>query len=126
MKKKEQYKIGYKVVDSDYGSTWITNRATKLYYKSKSWITPKAKGTPIFLFDTFKSASRYAHQDQKILKVKYIPHPVRLNGITCFVPETVKSLEKYWEKYKCSWRNEPYGTVLAKAVYVIEEVSNPN
>lgn len=131
-----KYKIGWKVVTENYTSISVT--PLTVCYRSKSWITSKVEGTPLFLFKTKKDAEIFMRGQLfggwlKLLKVKYEKwegaewkkDPPLIPKIS-FVD--TKEIIGFWQGKKIPgcygfnpYRIIPEGTVLAKAIYILKE-----
>lgn len=122
----KNYKIGYKVVWENYYSSYVFKKDIRVFYKSKTWITPKVEGTPLFVFKTLKDAKKYVSGFKEkliILQVKYIPYEKRGNRtLWNLKPFSPKYIQEYWKQWHIDIRSFPKGTALASAVYRLKEM----
>jgi len=101
-------KIGYKV--THFGRSSVASECDRVQY-GRFWAQPSAGCGPLFVFDNLESARRFTFEDEEIHSCWYMPSTAPINS--------------GWSRYgsKMPLSRAPKGTVLADAVYLIEEVT---
>lgn len=123
--------IAYKIVSEDYRSPYIDKEHPgSTYYKSKSWITPRLKDTPIFLHNDLKMAQKHKRDGERILKVKYEKYEEKHSFMFDLITLNISQEEKIVNLWKngsikesiWSLDKTPSYAILAKAVFVLDEL----
>lgn len=122
---KQEVRVGWKVTTEGMNSCVVMPRGGRsVKYKKGEWVQPDERCGPLCVFGSLPEALLFAEWGDVIWRCFYVPS--RQDSVWVLSVETIGDVtNKVFTFPRILWNrlgNLPEGTVLADAVYLIDEV----